>query len=219
MKIAGFQKQSLIDFPGNITAVVFTQGCNFRCSYCHNPNLVLQEKFEKPIAHNIVFDYLSKYKKLLDAVCITGGEPTLHPQLNEFIVKIKRLNLKVKLDTNGTNPDLLCLLIKDKLVDFISMDIKNEMNPESYQIITGNIGDQTFEKVLKSVKLIKAHAVDYEFRTTVLKNIHTKNIIRKLKNEFGEKLKLQNFRTGMVLKPKEKLIAFEPEEFEELHSL
>ncbi|HFB61764.1 MAG TPA: radical SAM protein, partial [Bacteroidetes bacterium] len=107
MKIAGFKKQSLIDFPGHISTVVFTQGCNFRCGFCHNPNLVLPRKFGPLYDQQQVFDYLIKFRHLLDAVCITGGEPTLQSGLPAFVRKVKRLGLKVKLDTNGTHPQML----------------------------------------------------------------------------------------------------------------
>jgi pyruvate formate lyase activating enzyme len=138
MKIAGFKKQSLIDYSGNISSVVFTQGCNFRCGYCHNPDLVLPERFGNIYSEEKMFEYLAKYKKMLDAVCITGGEPTIHKDLPSFISRIKELGLKIKLDSNGTNPDMLKYLFENKLVDFIAMDIKHILDFKAYNETVGN---------------------------------------------------------------------------------
>ncbi len=118
-------KQSLIDYLGNISSVVFTQDCNFCCPYCHNPNLVLPNKFGTIFYENKIFVYFAKYKNMLDAVCISGVEPTIHKDLPLFIKKIKALGLKVKLDSNGTNPEMIKLLIQSKLVDYIAIDIKH----------------------------------------------------------------------------------------------
>lgn len=217
MKIAGFKKQSLIDYPGNITAVVFTQGCNFRCVYCHNPDLVLPEKFSPLIDEQEVLEYIRKYKKLLDAVCISGGEPTLHQDLHSFISKIKSLDLKVKLDTNGSHPDILKSLLKNDLLDFVAMDIKQLLNYEAYKKVCGHtFKREMFCNILESVRIITELAKEYQFRTTILKNIHKKEHIQELKNQFGKHYNIQNFRNENILNPDDKLIAFEQEEFEEL---
>jgi len=162
MKIAGFKKQSLIDYPGNISSVIFTQGCNFRCHYCHNPELVLPEKFTTTYDEEEVFNYIKKYKHLLDAVCITGGEPTLHHDLPVYIKKIKALGLKVKLDSNGTNPIMINDLIKENMIDAIAMDIKQQLVFESYNSIVGDvINKQTFNNILSSIKIIKESGIDH----------------------------------------------------------
>ena len=124
MKIGGLQKFSFIDYPNKTSAIIFTQGCNFRCAYCHNPELVYPEKYQVPISEEQVFAFLESRKNQLDAVVITGGEPTLQPDLIEFIKKVKAMGFLVKLDSNGSNPQVLEQVINQKLVDFIAMDIK-----------------------------------------------------------------------------------------------
>ncbi len=202
MKIAGFKKQSLIDFPGNISTVIFTQGCNFRCGFCHNPDLVLPEKFGPLYKQEMLFDYLKKYRHLLDAVCITGGEPTLHNDLPDFIREIKSFGLKVKLDSNGTRPDMLALLFEQKLLDFIAMDIKQVLDFSLYNAIVGNTINRTvFDKILRSITLIENAGIDYEFRTTVIKGIHQPEQIKALRKRFGRHYKIQQFNPEITLNP------------------
>ncbi len=220
MKIAGFKKQSLIDYSGNISSVVFTQGCNFRCSFCHNPDLVLPEKFGNIYKEEEIFDYLEKYKNLLDAVCITGGEPTLHNDLPLFISKIKKLGLKVKLDTNGTNPNMLKSLISQKMLDFIAMDIKHQLKFDLYNKTVGNwISKDVFTKILYSINIIKNSKIDYEFRTTVVKGLHNKDDIKILKNKFGKNYHIQNFNPEIILNKNLEIEAFSKSEYEELLNL
>jgi len=166
--IGGFQKQSLIDYASNISAVIFTGGCNFRCNYCHNMQLIgCKTDASNNIPEECVFEWLSKNKGLLDAVVITGGEPTLHKALPEFIRKIKQLGLKVKLDTNGTNPALLMHLINEKLVDYVAMDIKAPLSIMKYRKVVGEeLNDSLFEKVLTAVEILNQKLIDCEFRTT-----------------------------------------------------
>ena len=134
MLIGGFNPFSLIDFPGKMTCVIFSQGCFFRCKFCHNKSLVVKEHFEKPLSENEIFSFLIKRKKKLDAVTISGGEPTQQRDLKDFIKKIKNLNFLVKLDTNGTNPKMLEDLLKENLLDYIAMDIKSSL--KNYEKIT-----------------------------------------------------------------------------------
>jgi pyruvate formate lyase activating enzyme len=210
MKIAGFKKQSLIDFPGNISSVIFTQGCNFRCPYCHNPNLVLANKFEKLYNKKIIFNYLNNYQNLLDAVCITGGEPSIHNDLPKFIFELKNFNLKIKLDTNGTNPDMLNLLIKDKLIDFVAMDIKHLLEFDLYNKAVGYcLNKNIFEKILTSINIIQKSNINYEFRTTVAKGLHSEKDIKILKKLFPKNYKIQNVKTDIMLNPQAKLESFE----------
>ncbi|MBR2386976.1 anaerobic ribonucleoside-triphosphate reductase activating protein, partial [bacterium] len=167
MLIGGVEKTSLIDYPEKLTAVVFTIGCNFRCGYCHNPELIKLKEDSKILDEEDFFAYLEKRKGLLDAVTITGGEPTLQNDLADFIKRVKDMGFLVKLDTNGCSPEILEKLINEKLLDYIAMDIKNSI--DNYNKVVRNFTDK--EKILKSINLIMNSGVDYEFRTTTLKSL------------------------------------------------
>lgn len=171
MIIAGFQRLTLIDYPGKLATTVFTVGCSFRCPFCHNPELVRGGKWDVGYGkqEKEFFKFLKTRKGKLDGVCITGGEPTIQPDIVEFIKKIKKLGFLVKLDTNGTRPDVLRKVISEKLVDFIAMDIKNQ--PKRYDTTTGTKFD--IERIKLSVNLIINSRIPYEFRTTVVPGIHT----------------------------------------------
>lgn len=170
MNISGLQKLTLLDFPGRLAATVFLGGCNFRCPFCHNASLVLVPAECENISEEELFEFLKQRKGKLSGVCITGGEPTLYPTLKSFIIKIKEMGYAVKLDTNGTNPELLSELIEEGLLDYVAMDIKN--SPEKYSLTAGTTVD--VEKIKESVALLLAGKIDYEFRTTVVKELHTK---------------------------------------------
>ena len=162
--IGGLQKTSLLDYPGKIACIVFTQMCNFRCGYCHNPELF--QKTEPVLTVPAFFEFLNTRKGKLDGVVMTGGDPTLHSGLYDFIKVIKAIGFCVKLDTNGTNPELLTKLFQESLIDYIAMDIKAPL--EKYPQITGvNIN---IEKIRRSIELVMKSGVDYEFRTTVVKS-------------------------------------------------
>ncbi len=168
MIIAGLQKLTLLDYPGKMAATLFTYGCNFRCPFCHNAPLVT-DKLEGQINEEEFFRFLATRKGILDAVCITGGEPTLHKDLHEFIGKIKAMGFLVKLDTNGTNPDLLVTLIEEGLIDYVAMDIKNSTG--KYDLTCGcKVG---MDKIMRSVSILKESGIDHEFRTTVVKELHS----------------------------------------------
>jgi pyruvate formate lyase activating enzyme len=167
MKIGGFQKVSLIDYPGRISAVVFTQGCNFRCPFCHNPELVDPERFEDLIPEKEILSFLDKRKGRLDAVVITGGEPTMQPELIPFILQLKAMGYRIKLDTNGALPDLLGEMLERKLLDFVAMDIKAPQ--ERYAEVTKTKTDP--QRIRRSISLIMGSGVDYEFRTTAVKSL------------------------------------------------
>lgn len=167
MKIGGLQKFSMIDYPDKVACIVFTQGCNFRCPYCHNPELVKPEMFGESLNEEDFFDFLKERVGKLDAVSITGGEPTLQYDLIEFIKKIRDLGFLIKLDTNGTNPDMLKEIIDQKLVNYIAMDIKAPFS--KYEEITKM--PVNIEKIKQSVEMIKNSGIDYEFRTTLVKNL------------------------------------------------
>lgn len=225
MIIGGFEKLTLIDFPGEIAAIIFTQGCNFRCQFCYNPLLVwpLEDsklKYRKDhslIEEGDLFAFLESRKGKLDGVVITGGEPTLHPDLPEFIAKIKKLGYKVKLDTNGTNPEMLLAVLKH--LDYIAMDLKAPYN--KYEQVTGTKAN--LANIKKSVKIIMESGLPYEFRTTVVPGLIKKDDIR----EMGEILRgadkwyLQFFKSDIdlvsrELEGKDKLAATEMQELAEM---
>ncbi len=166
MNIGGLQEFSMIDYPGKLAAIVFTLGCNFRCGYCHNPELVLPEKFNPSLEEEKIFSFLKTRSGKLDAVSITGGEPTLHADLPEFMKKIKDLGFLVKLDSNGTNPMMLKEIIDNKLVDYLAMDIKAPLKKYK-EVIQAEIN---LENIQKSIQMIMNSGIEYEFRTTIVKS-------------------------------------------------
>lgn len=169
MKIGGFQKMTVQDFPEKIACIVFTPGCNFKCPFCHNSSLVTNEA--ELIDQDEIFSYLNKRKGILDGVCISGGEPLLHGEaLFEFMKKIKEMGFLIKLDTNGSFPDLLKSAIDMKLLDYVAMDIKN--CPDKYATTAG-ITNLDISKIEESIKILTSGSVDYEFRTTVTKELHS----------------------------------------------
>ena len=170
MVILGLQKTTLLDYPGKVASTIFTGGCNFRCPYCHNSELVMIPDDALAYSTRDIFEHLNQKKKILDGVCITGGEPTLHKDLPDFIRKIKDMGLLVKLDSNGTNPDMLHGLIDNKLVDYIAMDIKHS-KAKYNDIACMKVFDIT--PVEESVALLMQDKVDYEFRTTIMRECHT----------------------------------------------
>ena len=177
MRIGGLQRLTLIDYPGKIACTVFTVGCSFRCPFCHNPELVLPERFPAPNAmEKEFFEHLEKRKGKLEGVCITGGEPTIQPDIIEFIKKIKGMGFLVKLDSNGTRPLVLEKIIKEELVDYIAMDIKS--SPENYSLVTGAKVD--IAAIGKSVAMIMGGGIPYEFRTTVVPGLHTEQDFLKI---------------------------------------
>ena len=174
MKIAGIQKLSLVDFDGHIASTIFTSGCNFACSFCHNSSLLTNNS--TLLKEDDILAYLIKRKNMLDSVCITGGEPTLNADLPEFISKIKNLGFLVKLDTNGTNPDMIKYLVENKLIDYIAMDIKNTIEKYS-PIIQTNTNE---DNIRASIQYIMNCGIDYEFRTTLIHEFHELNDIIKI---------------------------------------
>lgn len=175
MIVSGIEKLSLVDFDGFTACVIFTGGCNMRCPFCHNSPLVAAKSLPR-VNEGEIFGFLKKRAGLLDAVVITGGEPTLHGGLPEFIAKIKKLDYKVKLDTNGTNPGMLDALISARLVDYAAMDIKN--SKEKYALTAGAAVD--IASIEKSAEILKKGLIGYEFRTTLVENFHTAEDIQKI---------------------------------------
>jgi len=169
VKFYGLQKLSLLDYPGHMAATLFTGGCNFRCPFCHNKSLVFLDDNAEAIDHQSILDYLLKRKGVLDGVCVTGGEPLLYPSIKNYLKVFKEMGLSVKLDTNGTNPKVLKELVDKGLVDYVAMDIKN--CPKKYPMTIG-IEDYDLTNIKESIKYLLDDNVDYEFRTTVVKEFH-----------------------------------------------
>lgn len=168
MNVQGYQKLTLLDFPGKVACTVFTGGCNLRCPFCHNASLVLSPR-EGDNLEDEVLSYLARRQGILEGVCITGGEPLLQPTLSDFVQKVKDMGFSVKLDTNGSDPDALKALLSRGNIDYIAMDIKS--SPQGYEKAIGVKMD--FERFSRSVELIRSSGIPYEFRTTVVKGIHT----------------------------------------------
>lgn len=205
MKIGGIQKLSLVDYPGKTSAAIFTIGCNMRCGYCHNPELVLPERYTDAIPEDDILNFLKMRVGRLEGVVISGGEPTMHADLPEFFAKVKALGFFTKLDSNGTHPKMIQELLDRQLVDYIAMDIKGPL--EKYQKIVAYPVD--VDAVKKSIKIISTSGIDYEFRTTVVKSQISFNPdgeddfdeIGKLVNG-APRFALQKFRAGRTLNPR-----------------
>ena len=200
MRIGGLLKFSLIDYPGKISAVVFTQGCNYRCPFCHNPALVLPELFKEPLDVGEVLLFLEKRRTQLQGVVVTGGEPTIQPGLAAFMRQVRQMGFLVKLDTNGSNPDVLDKILTEGLADFVAMDIKS--SPAGYAKAAGVAVDM---RVLeRSVALVKASGVRYMFRTTAVRQFVTPADMLAIKDFLGAACghKLQRgSMTSIVLDP------------------
>ncbi|MCX6794765.1 MAG: anaerobic ribonucleoside-triphosphate reductase activating protein [Candidatus Falkowbacteria bacterium] len=208
MIIGGLEKLTLLDYPDHLAAIIFTQGCNFRCHFCYNPRLVLppkggdeknkKEKGFSPLSNKNLFLFLTERFGRLEGVVITGGEPTLHPDLPSFIKRIKTIGYLVKLDTNGTNPKMLAGLIHDKLIDYIAMDLKAPL--AKYAVVVGVPAD--CKNIAKSVNIIRRSGLPYEFRTTVVPGLLGKDDFEAMGQTIkgAQKWYLQNFKsdTGLV---------------------
>ena len=200
MQIAALQKLTLLDYPGKIAATIFTPGCNFRCGFCHNPELVTQIDPQNFLDLSEVLNFFKKRKKYLEAVCFTGGEPLLQTDITEFIKKLKKIGYLIKIDTNGTNPDLLKDLIKNKLIDYIALDIKTVLDWEKYKKAIGVNNKELLEKVIETkdilLKLNSRKEIDYEFRTTVVPNVVNLEDLEKIAQEIkgAKRYILQQFR-------------------------
>ena len=217
MHITGVQKLTLLDYPGAVACTLFTGGCNFRCPFCHNALLVdpkrVKEEGELPIQD--VMSFLKKRKGVLDGVAITGGEPLLHSDMPEFLRDIKAMGYRIKLDTNGSNPELLKQILDEKLVDRVAMDIKN--SPELYGLTVGR-DDVDIAAIAKSKDMLLKGETEYEFRTTVVKGIHTKESLAEAAKWIAgaKEYYLQQFKDSGDLLKGEGLSAFDETEMHEL---
>ena len=214
MRIGGFQGSSLIDYPGTVSAVIFTIGCNFRCPYCHNPELVLETP-EREISVEEVLRFLDQRKGLLPAVVITGGEPTMNKDLPDFIRKVKSMGYLVKLDTNGTNPSMLEDMAGKKLLDYVAMDIKAPQ--KKYAQVTGSAVNTT--AVRRSIDFLLEDSVDYEFRTTIVRSQLKEDDIDQIGREISgaKRYFLQEFLPGKTLHPAfRSKLSYERDELEKM---
>ena len=215
MVFAGFQKLTLLDYPGKVACILFTKGCNFRCPFCHNGSLVRADEIQT-IADTEILTFLKKRQGILEGVCITGGEPLLHSGLKEFIKEVKKLGYSVKLDTNGSFPDKLKALVEEGLVDYVAMDIKNSF--AKYPLTCGVETD--IDNIKESIDFLMSDSVDYEFRTTLVKELHAFDDME----EIGKSIKgakryfLQNFKdSGDVLE--ENMHPFEESDLEKMKNV
>ena len=209
----GLQKLTLLDYPGETACTVFTCGCNFRCPFCHNAMLVDGREADMPVSTAELLDFLAARRKILDGVCITGGEPLLHRELPDLINSIKVLGYKVKLDTNGSKPEILRSLLEQRAVDYVAMDIKH--SKEKYALASGT--ENMLDKVCESVELLKNTAVECEFRTTVVSPLHTPEDIRLIARWLAgaDRYCLQNYKdSGDILAPREDFSPVSPETLE-----
>ncbi|MDP2853284.1 MAG: anaerobic ribonucleoside-triphosphate reductase activating protein [Smithellaceae bacterium] len=200
MKIGGLQKVSLIDYPGKISAIIFTQSCNFRCPYCHNPELVEQKLYQPCLPEKDILEFLTTRRNKLDAVTLTGGEPTLQEDLIPFIQKIRKMGFAVKLDSNGSQPDVLASMIQKKLLDFIALDVKAPI--EKYQSVVQ--APVAIDVIRESIRLVIKAKIQHEFRTTVVASLLTAQDILAIVREIAgaKRYALQKFQPARTLNKK-----------------
>ena len=194
MEFQGINKLSLLDYPGKVCAILYIDKCNFCCEFCHNWNSLIAAKDNEDIFFDDILSFLNKRVGILDAVVITGGEPTLMPDLESKIIKIKELGYLVKLDTNGTNPEVVKNLVDKHLIDYVAMDIKSSLD-EYYRFSKDK---NLYSKVEETINYLKTNAIDYEFRTTLISEYHNEEVIRKMSKllKGGKRLFLQQFKVS-----------------------
>lgn len=203
MQLSGVNKLTLLDYPGHTACIFFTPGCNFRCGYCHNPEFVLPQELcqiqKSFIPEAVAFAFLRERQGRLDGVVITGGEPTIQPDLERFIRAVKELGFLVKLDTNGNKPEVLKRLVSEGLIDYVAMDVKS--SPSEYTNLVGKLADA--EAIRESMEFLKTDVVDYEFRTTLVKEKHSREVLEDMQKTLmgAKRFFLQTFRNGIVLDP------------------
>ena len=204
MRIGGFLKQSLIDWEGRLVAVVFTKGCNFRCGYCHNPSLVIPRLVgcTPDLPSEAVLTYLKARRHWLDGVVVSGGEPTLQPDLVQFLERVQQLGLAVKLDTNGTHPEVLTELFWKKLVNFVALDVKHFVTQEDYARVTPTVTEAQEEAVRQTLALLREHPeVERQLRTTLIPGVHAAELSEALSALFApQTIRFQTFREGDLVR-------------------
>lgn len=200
MIIAGYQPISLLDYPGKVCSIVFTQGCPFRCPYCHNPELIpVTPDRASEMKKEEFFAHLESHRNMVEAVCVTGGEPTIQRGLREFMAAVKGMGFAVKLDTNGINPDLVRGFIRDGIVDYIAMDLKHVW--EKYRDVIRAGGDATISQCRETFGIIQSSGIGHEFRTTICPGAHTEADFMKMAGYLqpGERYYIQETRFGKTL--------------------
>ncbi len=221
--IKGFIQTSLLDWDGKIVSTLYTPHCNFRCPYCQNAGLIINPEKLETIPFEAIKDYLRRNNKWIDGICLTGGEPCMNEDLPEFVQKIRELDIMVKLDTNGGFPDMLAEVIKNKLVNYIAMDVKAPLDFKSYFKSTGIKSPLILENVKDSIRLIMESDIDYEFRTTVVPTLHDEEDILRIAKfiKRAKKYAMQNFSAqGEILDPKfEKIKPYPIEKLNKIQKL
>ena len=214
MIIKGLQKTTLLDFPTKVACTVFTPGCNFRCPFCHNASLVIEPDCSQTVDTDAFFSYLKKRKGILDGVCITGGEPLLQKDIDLFIKDIRDLGFAVKLDTNGSFPEKLKYLIDERLVDYVAMDIKSSIS--KYPTVCGS--ERFTDDVVKSVELLMRSDIEFEFRTTVVRELHEPSDFEDIGKWISgaPRYFLQQFKDSGDLIEKDSFSAYSKEEMEKI---
>lgn len=217
MIFGGFEKCTLVDYPGKVACMVYTIGCNFRCPYCHNPELV-DETVETTYSETAILDFLDTRKGLLDGVVITGGEPTMHEELPAFARRVKEKGFLIKLDTNGTNPEMLRRGIDEGWVDYVAMDMKSPL--ETYSQTVARAVD--VEAIRESISILLASPIEYEFRTTIVKSLLSREDLKRI----GEAIRgaksyyLQKFVPTKILNPQfRRKVTYTDEEFIEFQKI
>ena len=199
MEFKGFQRISLLDYPGKIVAIVFVGGCNFRCVFCYNKDLVLNPEGLPSLSEEEILEYLEANKRWLDGLVITGGEPTLHSDLPSFLEKVKKLGYSVKLDTNGSNSKMLAELLEKRLVDYVALDVKAPLVEDKYQAAIGIQANGALKEVEKSIGLLRSsNGIDYELRTTVVPELLNKDDITLISEQIegAKRYCLQQFKSN-----------------------
>ena len=217
MRIGGFIKTTLSDWDGKVSCMVFVPGCNFSCPFCHNPDMAHGD--EGIVDENEVLDYIKENSDFLDGFVISGGEPTLNRDLYVFLKKIKKLGLDVKLDTNGSVPDVLDDLIGAKLVDYVAMDVKAPLTPEKYSLATGGYGDVT--KIEESIRIIMDSGIDYEFRTTTFPEAVSIEDVTEIARSIrgAKRYCIQQFRPNVTMDPEAgKIKPYSQKQLREMHN-
>lgn len=212
MIINGFNKLTLLDYPNQVACIIFTKGCNYRCPFCHNGPLVLGDDYT--VKEQEVLDYLDKRKGILDGIVVSGGEPLLQKDIKRFLKVIKEKGYKIKLDTNGTSPQLLQEIINECLVDYVAMDIKNVF--KKYELTVG-VKNTQLDNIKQCIKILEDSNIEYEFRTTIVKEFHTILDIKEICSLINKKSTyyLQNFQDGQGV-IKKGLHSFSQEELEQI---
>jgi pyruvate formate lyase activating enzyme len=199
--IKGFVEASFVDWPGKLCSVIFFPRCNFRCRYCHNAALVTAPDMLENVSFSHIMAYLRRERSWIDGVCLSGGEATLQPQLPEILAYLKGEGFSTKLDTNGSNPELLGRLVDEQLVDYVAMDVKAALDERSYCAITQSA--RVLEAVKRSIRILMASRVEHEFRMTVVPSYHAADDILQVARDLNgaARLRIQNFNPASVLDP------------------